>query len=238
VTHVRTLLLTLAALTIAAPASAAPLDDVQVRDAIVAAAQAGLPDTVVAVEARGLKVYGDLDVPADVELRVLGSGEWLGRVRLEIEVTSDGEPVGTIPTSVELVGFVEIPVLRRSAGKGTRLGREHVSSLTRPLDAVPNGAVATVQELIGRTVKRDLRLGAVVRESDLETRVDARRGRPVTVRLSSGAMRIRTTGTLQEDGGLGSWVGVVTATGAELRGLLVAPDVVELALGPVAGGSR
>jgi len=220
------------------PASAGSLDQGQVRDAIEAAAQRNLPDTVVQVEARDLKVYGDLDVSGEVELRVLGTGEWLGRQRLEVEVTVAGATVGTVPASVEIVGFVEIPVLRRSAGKGTRLRLDHISSLTRPLDAVPSGAVPTVGDLVGRTVKRDLRLGSVVRESDLAARVDARRGRPVTVRLSSGAMRIQTTGVLQEDGGVGAWVGVVTAAGAELRGLLIAPDVVELALGPATGGSR
>ena len=146
-------------------------------------------------------------------------------------MSSGGAVLGTVPTSVELIGFVDVPVLRRSAGKGTRLGADHVSSLTRPLDSIPSGAVSTRSGLLGRTVKRDMRLGTMVREADLETRVDARRGRPITVRLSTGSLRIETRGVLAEDGGVGSWVGVVTAAGAELRGLLVAPGVVEIDYG-------
>lgn len=233
-TQVRVSILSITALLLAAPAApavAATLDPTTVAEAIEAAAKANLPDTVVRVDARSVKVFGDLEVPTDADLRVLGGGEWLGRVRLEVEVSSDGAVLGTVPTSVEIIGFVDVPVLRRSAGKGTRLVADHVSSLTRPLDSIPSGAVSTLSGLLGRTVKRDMRLGTMVREADLETRVDARRGRPITVRLSAGSLRIETKGVLAEDGGVGAWVGVVTAAGAELRGLLVAPGVVELDYG-------
>jgi flagella basal body P-ring formation protein FlgA len=219
-------------------AQAAALSQDAVREAIAQTAKRNLPDTLLEIEVRSLKVYGDLDVPAGVpELRVLGRGDWLGRVRLEIEVSVDGAPVGTVSASVELVGYVEIPVLRRSAGKGVRLGRTHFTSLTRPLDFVPAGALQTVDELVGRTLRRDLRLGAVVREADLEVKVDARRGRPVTIVLRSGALTIKADGVIREDGRIGSWVDVATKGGTKLRGLLVSPDVVELGSGAAIRGT-
>jgi flagella basal body P-ring formation protein FlgA len=92
--------------------------------------------------------------------------------------------------------------------------------------------------LMGRVVKRDLKLGATVRAGDLEKRIDARRGRPVTLRLNADSLRIQSTGVLQDDADIGSWVVVETESGSELRGLLVAPDVVEVSIGPATGGLR
>ena len=221
-------------------ASAAGLPEDAVRSAIVEAARRNLPDTVLEIEARSVNVYGTVDVPTGVqpELRVLGRGDWLGRVRLELEVSASGKVLGTVPASVEIVGYIDVPVLRRSMGRGTRIGPQDLSSIARPLDSVPTGTISDMDGLMGRVVKRDLKLGATVRAGDLEKRIDARRGRPVTLRLNADSLRIQSTGVLQEDAGIGSWVVVETESGSELRGLLVAPDVVEVSIGPATGGLR
>ena len=75
--QVRVSILSITALLLAAPAapaSAATLDPTTVAEAIEAAAKANLPDTVVRVDARSVKVFGDLEVPTDADLRVLGGG--------------------------------------------------------------------------------------------------------------------------------------------------------------------
>ena len=234
--------LTLAFLVVvqASPAlGSAPTEDA-VRAAVVSAARANLPDTVVDVELRTIKLTGDVDVPAGVasELRVIGRGQWLGRTRLDVEVSVGDDVLGTLQASVDIVGYVDVPVLCRSAARGSRIRESGVSLLRRPLDAVPAGVVQTAQELIGRTVRRDLRLGALVTESDLEDQVDAIKGSVVEVQLSSGALLIRMDAVLEEDSRIGAWVEVVAANGQEIRGLLVSPRIVRLTTGPTLGAAR
>jgi flagella basal body P-ring formation protein FlgA len=83
--------------------------------------------------------------------------------------------------------------------------------------------------IVGRVPSRDLSLNQLVREADLEDRVDARRGDSVTLVLRRGALRVSGSGTLRNDARIGDSVLVLAAAGREpLPGVLVSPDTVEL----------
>jgi flagella basal body P-ring formation protein FlgA len=83
--------------------------------------------------------------------------------------------------------------------------------------------------LIGRTARRDLGLNQVIRQTDLDKAVDARRNRSVTLLLQRGSLKIAAPGVLRKDAMVGDLVQVLSvSTRTLVYGTLVSPDLVVL----------
>lgn len=228
-------LIALFALGHAGPAHAASLDPAMLRASVEEAARRNLPDTVVAVEAHSIFVRSAVDLPAgaDVQLRVRGDGDedWLGQATLEGILTVNGDRRDPIRISADIVAWVEVPVVREPVARGERVRSDHLAMARREADTLPNGTLRHLVGIVGRAAKRDLGLNQLVRSTDLDTAVDAERNRPVTVVVSSGALRVTVAGVLKQDARLGELVAVWTpSTSSVVHGILRSADVVEIPL--------
>jgi flagella basal body P-ring formation protein FlgA len=214
-----------------AVAEAAPLDPELVRVAIAAEARRSLPDTVVEVAVDDLFLRGSVDVAADPFLRVRAdaSEDWVGTVAVDVVVPVAGGESRSIRATCTVTPYVEMPVLRRAVAHGTAISAADLATSRRPADSLPAGVLLDASSIVGRVPSRDLSLNQLVREADLEDRVDARRGDSVTLVLRRGALRVSGSGTLRNDARIGDSVLVLAAAGREpLPGVLVSPDTVEL----------
>jgi flagella basal body P-ring formation protein FlgA len=211
---------------LAGPAAAADVDLALITEAIRVEARRNLPDTVVEVEVYDVSVRGDLEVPDGAGLRVRGGGEedWIGRVSVDLICAGR-----TVKATAEVAALVEVPVLRRPVARGEPLAAEDVGVARRDVSDLPSGLIMSVAAVVGRVPKKDLGLNRVVKEGDLEDRADAERNQPVTLLLRSGGLRVTAPGVLRKDARVGDLVeAVFTSTGRVVRGILIAPDIVEI----------
>ena len=214
-------------------ASAAPLDRALVLEAVQRAAVRNLPETVVLVEVHDVILRGHVDVPegatVSVRIRADGDEDWIGRLVANALVSVNGEHVAAIPLTADVAAYIEVPVLSVPISRNTRLKVDHFSVGKREAGSLPAGILRDISALVGRTARRDLGLNQVVRSSDLEKSVDARRNRSVTLLLQRGALTIVAPGVLRKDAMIGDLVQVLSvSTKTLIYGTLVSPDLVVL----------
>jgi flagella basal body P-ring formation protein FlgA len=222
-------------------ADAAPLTEAVIRPTLESAARRALPDSVVEVEIVAVSLRGNVDAPADAtfRLRTRGDEDWVGTVPADLDVWSSGAVVGTVPLVLEVVPWVEVPVLRQGVPRGERLHADRIGRARRPLDGLSAGVVLDPARVVGRVAKRDLGLNQPLKDADLEERVDAMRNQPVRIVVARNGLRLTSPGLLREDARIGEAVSVWNeGTKVEQKGVLTAPDTVQLpSLGPVALGN-
>jgi len=229
----KTALSLLTVLMLAGPAWGAELDVDLVKAAIVAQARRALPDTVVEIEVHSVYLRGSVDLPAaarpEVRVRADGDEDWIGRIGVEVEVSDNGRLVKTLKATAEVAAFIEVAVLRNPVARGERIRRDDLSVTRRDVADFPGGIITWTDALVGRTPKRDLALGSLVRHADLEDQADAQRNQPVTLLIRSGSLRVTAPGVLRADAQVGDLVEVVaTSTKQTVYGILVSEDVVEI----------
>jgi flagella basal body P-ring formation protein FlgA len=220
-------------LLLASAAQAASVDPALVLDAAREAAQRNLPDTIAEIEVHSLSLRSAPTVPdgAAVSVRVRGDGgdDWIGHTNLDVLVTVDGVPLDPVRGSVQIIAWVQVPVLREPLARGQRIAGDDLGLVLREADRLPGGVLRHVEDIVGRSTRRDLGLAALVRATDLTAVVDAEKNRPVTLLVGSGALRVTASGVLREDAALGSLVAVwVPSTGSTLHGILRSADLVEM----------
>lgn len=214
-------------------ALAAPLDRNMVIEAVHEAAVRNLPETVVSVEVHDVVLRGHLDVPdgaiVSVRIRAAGDEDWIGRISASALVVVNGEQARAIPLTADVAAYLKVPVMRVPVSRGSRLTVEHLASGQREAGSLPVGVVRDLSLLIGRIAKRDLGLNQVVRETDLDKPIDARRNRSVTLLLQRGALKVAAPGILRKDAMIGDLVQVLSvSTRTLLYGTLISPDLVVL----------
>lgn len=115
--------------------------------------------------------------------------------------------IATLAAAQAVPGSVEAPVLGRMVERG-----EIVSASDFTTEAVPasqaRGAI-TPETAEGMEASRRLRVGSVVRASDIIPPRLVRRGEPVTIQVRSGGLTISTAGRALANGGMGDLVRVV-----------------------------
>jgi flagella basal body P-ring formation protein FlgA len=215
-------------------ADAAPLDRSVVVTAVHKAAVRNLPDTVVALEVHGVSFRGNVDVPegaaVSVRIRADGDEDWIGRFAVTALVSIAGKEPISLPLTVDLAAYIEVPVLRFPISRGSVLQAADLTLVQREAGTLPAAVIRDSIRLVGRTTKRDLGLNQVIRRGDLEKRVDARRNRRVTLLLRRGALSIAAPGVLRQDAIIGDVVEVLsTGTRTLLHGTLITPDLVSVA---------
>jgi flagella basal body P-ring formation protein FlgA len=214
-------------------AIAAPLDRTILIEAVQRAAVRNLPETVVSVEVHDIVLRGRVDVPdgatVSVRIRADGDEDWVGRLAANAMVRVNGEELHVIPLTADVAAYIEVPVMRLPVARGTRIRSEHVSAGQREAGSLPSGVLRDFSSIIGRTARRDLGLNQVVRQTDLEKAVDARRNRTVTLLLQRGSLKIAAPGVLRKDAMVGDLVQALSvSTRTLVYGILVRPDLIVL----------
>ncbi len=202
-----------------------------VRDALQVEARRALPDTVVEVAVVGVSLRGRIEVPEGAELRVRADGDedWLGRVSAEVTVYSRGRELGVISAVAEVLAYIEVPVTNGLIGRGQPVGPGDLSFVRRDVSSLPRGVLTDPLRIVGRSLKRDVGLNQLLRESDLDVAVDAHRNQPVQLVVSHEGLLITAPGLLKRDARIGEVVEVTNlATKATVYGVLTGPERVEL----------
>ncbi len=130
---------------------------------------------------------------------------------------------------------VQVPAQRviatRDIAAGATLDETMVRAETVMGRPGPADLATSLDEVLGRPVRRMLRQGTAVPVSALDRRVDIRKGDVVRVRVSAGAASIGTDGVALASAVTGETIGVrVTETGRTVRARVAGPGETTLQL--------
>lgn len=170
------------------------------------------------VEVPGLKAPEGAALRLEVPGRLLGPG----KVSFRLEVSGNGAPAKAWWGSARVRVFRDAVVALRPLKSRTPISADAVKVARVELgDAVES--FSSVGELEGMVAKRPISAGAVVKKSYVKREVIVKRGELVSVSVEGPSIRIRSTGTAEEDGHMGSVITVKTASGREIAGEVTAP---------------
>lgn len=152
-------------------------------------------------------------------------GHWVARV-----ASSEG-----VPTGIRVRAGVETPVLvaARDLSRGHTLGADDMAWTQEVRWGPPAGEEAVAME--GWRTQRLLRTGEPLREPAVQPPLVVQSGQPVDLLWRRGSVGVRVSGKAAGSAPLGEEVYVRTDTGRRLKGVVVAPGVVDVTNGGTEG---
>jgi flagellar basal body P-ring formation protein FlgA len=158
---------------------------------------------------RGIELSGPIRIPAGTwTARVVPppGGPLLGRVRLQLELAVEGEPVRSawVVADVGLIAPVVLP--RRPVARGEVLAGADLAVEPRDLAELPRGVVTALDDAVGQVTCLALTPGAPLRRDQLSAPAAVRRGDVVLLVAERGPIRLTAPGEVRHDAAVGEQV--------------------------------
>ncbi|MBL8858730.1 MAG: flagellar basal body P-ring formation protein FlgA [Planctomycetes bacterium] len=148
-----------------------------------------------------------LELRAVPDLRALRSGS----IAVPVQVWIDGAPYQTVQTTLSLDLYETVPVLLQDVRRGEALSASSVDMQRKKVDATLQGEPLIYASISGAVATRDLRLGTVVTDRDVQRAHLVKRGDIVQIMVKKGPVIARSTALAAQDGFLGDKIRVTTA---------------------------
>jgi flagella basal body P-ring formation protein FlgA len=142
--------------------------------------------------------------------------------------TVDGQEAGRLRASAQVELTLPAVVVVRDLPRGYVLIEEDLSESYVPY-AQSKGALKEIGQVVGQTLKTNIRAGAPVRDRDIVSTSMVKKGEIVTIIAQSGGMKITATGQARQDGALGQTIGVVNQDSKKtISAKVIGPGMVEV----------
>lgn len=195
------------------------------RQALV---QAGTGANVdIQLDNRSLALF--LPTGSDISVRVenLAYDAVRGRLSADLIAPADGPELMRQNVSGRAIDMVELPVLNRRLATGEMVTDADVSYVSLPRDRVVAGAIASADELVGKSMRRTVAPNQPVNARDVREPVVVVKGQAVTIVLESSSMQLTAQGKALSDGAQGELVRIVNTTSSRVIEATVAgPNLV------------
>lgn len=123
--------------------------------------------------------------------------------------------------------FVFVPTARHALTSGQIVTEADVFMKKTPQDKARQRKTTTLSDFIGKEVKRAVRAGQSLTESDVRIRPMVTKGKAVTLSFVKGGIMLSAQGKALENGGLGDVVRVMnTQSKSVVRGTVTAPETI------------
>jgi flagella basal body P-ring formation protein FlgA len=146
--------------------------------------------------------------PFDARLVVPPGGAVVGRVRLQVELVQDGEPVRAVWLTADVALEGDVVVARRPIGRGETIQAEDLAVERREIPAHGGDLVTDPLEAEGRVAKAAVSALTPLRREQLTAPVVVRRGDAVLLIAQRGGLRLTVPAEVRDDAGEGDSVRV------------------------------
>lgn len=168
-----------------------------------------------------------LELRSRPDLRALRSGV----LAVPIQVWIDGAPYQTVQATFRIELFERLPVLTCDVHRGEALAMSQVEMRRMRVDSNVQGEPLSGAAIPGAIALRDLTVGAIVTDRDVQRAQLVKRGDVVQIQVRKGPVVARSTAIASQDGYLGDKVRVTTTDGKrELNAVIVGRGNVEVDL--------
>ncbi|HNQ24463.1 MAG TPA: flagellar basal body P-ring formation chaperone FlgA [Phycisphaerae bacterium] len=157
-------------------------------------------------------------------------GMTLGLVRLEVEVSSEGRRLQTVPLVVRVALAREVVVARVPINQGAIIRPQEVQLVSTLFTRLDQLGLSDPARVIGQRARRFLRAGSMLEPGDLDEVPLVTRNQLVTLTTTVGSISVTTAAKAMESGGLGDVVSVRSTDNRKLEyhAVVVGPGKVEL----------
>ncbi len=202
----------------------------QVLSAYLAEESERLPQ----VELRFAKLHlpKPFEVPAgEIEFQVIPAKPGvIGSRRLTLLTRVDGQVASNQSIRVDIEALAEIIIAAANLRRGEVLDqddlvlqRQDISTVKQPL--------FSAAEILGKRLKRSVRLGQPVQRKQIDFPPLVARGERVTIKVSSGGLNLTASGEAQQDGRKDDTIRVMNSNSRKvILGRVVAPGLVTVEL--------
>ena len=229
----RHILILLASLSLAAPASGAELQSHEsIRETAVRyvqelnAGQQGRLELVAARLDRRLR----LD-KCEGDLETFSSADNPGRSRYSVGVRCTGEQPWALYVPVSMSLYREVLVLGREVSRGGLLTQADIRQEERDITRLRRGYLEHPEQVLGKTPKRSLKAGTVLSSRLLDSSALISRGSRVTILGEIGGIEVRMEGKAMANGALGERIQVQnSSSNRRVEATVVAVGIVQVSL--------
>lgn len=123
--------------------------------------------------------------------------------------------------------FVFVPTARHALVSGQIVTESDVFMKKTPQERARRQKITPLSDLIGKEIKRSVRAGQAVDDSDVRVRPMVTKGKTVTLSFVKGGIMLSAQGKALENGGLGDTVRVLnTQSKSVVRGTVAGPETI------------
>jgi len=144
-----------------------------------------------------------------IEISHLEYDKDTNRVKAEAKIAGNDPGLRPITVYGRVQSMIELPVLARTVMPGELIKAQDITMSWMRTELTPAGAIASTQDLIGKTPRRPLRAGQPFRPLDVETPIVVHRNDFVLIVLERPGLYLTAQGKALEDGGVGNLIKVM-----------------------------
>ncbi len=151
----------------------------------------------------------------------------IGRNNIGVECTTPHYWKVYIPVSIKF--FSTVVVAAKPLSRGTTLDVDDLTLDRRQITNHLGGYFTDLEQVIGRKVRRAIRLGDIIQENATEAAKWVKKGQIVTLRSGNSRFQVISSGKALSDGAEGEIVRVSNSKSQRVvEGTVVAPGIVEI----------
>jgi len=181
---------------------------------------------------RDIRVAGDLVVPSgDVSYRVAFAKKTTrsNKIPVSVSIRVNGKHYRKIWCTLVADIFQEVVVLSKTLRRHQRITAEDIKSVAMNLSEIPQNAILSDQDILGKRVTKSLLSGTVLRTDTVELPPLVKRGDVVTISAKLGVLQVTTLGKAKMNGRQGERIKVLNIdTHKELYGFVVDAKTVKV----------
>jgi len=201
-------------------------EDSALRDALITylSAASPWPGAVVAID--NVEVIG-ADFPGRgkgvFKISPRNKARSTGRVSFNVSLMREGRSVTAAVVRADVEFLKKVVVAARPIRMREVIASDDVRLSSMDVSAIPVTAAYSLDDVVGKSAKRPLSAGRVVREDYLQRTRMIKRGQLIDVRVKSGVIMVRSRATATSDGFLGGVIKARAAGGREISGEVSGP---------------
>ncbi len=166
-------------------------------------------DLDVILDSPGLALHLPVGSPLEIEVAALSYDPRSERLAAKVVVGGAGADSAQAVVRGRALQMTEVPVLRHRLARDQVIGPGDLEWTRVPVARLGRRTVLDAAEIVGKSLRRSVRPGRQLRDSDLQAPVVVAKNSLVTLRLETPQMRLTVQGRALDSGGLGEVVRVV-----------------------------
>ncbi len=152
----------------------------------------------------------------------------IGSSRLTLMTRVDGQIVANQSIRVDLQALAEVVVASENLTRGELLDAGRVELVYQDISRL-RGPIFSVEDVVGKRVKRSVRLGDVLEQQQVEFPPVVKRGERVTIQAHGRGLVLTAVGEAKQDGRIGESIRVLNSGSRnEVLCQVVAPGQVQV----------
>ena len=181
---------------------------------------------------KDIRVAGDLVVPSgNISYRVEFAKKSIrsNKIPVSVSVLVNGKHYRKIWGTLVVDIFQEVVVLSNTLRRHQRITSEDIESVAMNLSDIPQNAILSDEDILGKRVTKSLLSGTVLRTDIVELPPLVKRGDVITISAAAGALQVTALGKAKSNGHQGERIKVVNIdTKKELYGFVVDAKTVQV----------